>query len=75
MILIPCILLAAFPAGTFFPQMAARMSAPGQVGLNHNEGDKTDAEKQSQPASEGQESHRQAASGDESGVGEQPVKG
>ncbi|KAK4188313.1 RTA-like protein [Podospora australis] len=27
MVLIPCILLAAFPAGILFPQMAARMSA------------------------------------------------
>ncbi|KAK3987632.1 sphingoid long-chain base transporter RSB1 [Cladorrhinum sp. PSN332] len=28
MVLIPCILLACFPAGILFPQMAARMSAP-----------------------------------------------
>jgi len=27
MVLIPCILLAAFPPGLLFPQMAARMSA------------------------------------------------
>ncbi|KAK3319117.1 RTA1 like protein-domain-containing protein [Apodospora peruviana] len=29
MILIPCLLLASFPAGILFPQMAARMSARG----------------------------------------------
>ncbi|KAK4223781.1 RTA-like protein [Podospora fimiseda] len=28
MVLVPCILLASFPAGVLFPQMAARMSAP-----------------------------------------------
>jgi hypothetical protein len=66
MILIPCLLLAAFPAGALFPQMATRMSAPGRVGLNRSEGDKSNAEKQSQPGR--QESHGQAASGDESGT-------
>lgn len=69
MVLIPCILLAVFPPGILFPQMAARMSAPGRVGLRRKEGDKSDAEKQSQP--EGQDGRKHAAvSGEESGSGE-----
>ncbi len=30
MVLIPCVLLAVFPPGFLFPQMAARMSAKGR---------------------------------------------
>lgn len=68
MVLIPCILLAVFPPGVLFPQMAARMSAPGRIGLRRKDGDKSDPEKQSQP--EGQGSQTRVASGDESGVTE-----
>lgn len=71
MILIPCILLAVFPPGLLFPQMATRMSGPGRVGRPSREGDKGDTEKRSQPG--GQENHKQVASGDESGTGEGQV--
>ncbi|KAL2131407.1 hypothetical protein VTI74DRAFT_5140 [Chaetomium olivicolor] len=66
MVLIPCILLACFQPGFLFPQMAARMAA------RRKDGDKNDAEKQSQP--ETSESLRQAASGDESGQSERQTK-
>ena len=61
MVLIPCILLAAFPPGILFPQMAARMSAPSPAKSG-------DVEKQTQ--SEGQKSQQQVVSGDESGPSE-----
>ena len=64
MVLIPCILLAAFPPGILFPQMAARMSAPSPA----KGGEKSDVEKQTQ--SEGQKSQQQIVSGDESGPSE-----
>lgn len=68
MVLIPCILLAVFPPGILFPQMAARMSAPGRAAHGREEGDKNDSEKQSQP--DAQDNQKQAASGEEAGVGE-----
>ena len=64
MVLIPCCLLAAFPPGILFPQMAARMSAPKQA----KGGEKSDVEKQTQ--AEGQKSQQPVVSGDESGPSE-----
>ncbi|KAL2262311.1 hypothetical protein VTK26DRAFT_1771 [Humicola hyalothermophila] len=60
MVLIACILLASFPPGILFPQMAARMSAPGRIGIRRNKSDKT----------EGHESQGPVTSGDEAGVAE-----
>ncbi|KAK3324575.1 RTA1 like protein-domain-containing protein [Cercophora scortea] len=45
MILIPCLLLAAFPPGYLFPQMAARMSARGRRGGGSPFGKSTSEEK------------------------------
>ncbi|KAK4154524.1 RTA1 like protein-domain-containing protein [Chaetomidium leptoderma] len=72
MVLIPCLLLAFFPPGILFPQMAARMSAPGRVGLRRKGGEKSDAERQT-PA-DGHESQQQAVSGDESAPSDGQVK-
>jgi hypothetical protein len=72
MVLIPCILLAVFAPGYLFPQMAARMSAPGRVGLSRAKGGKTEAEKQSQ--AEGLRGQQLTTSGDESAVGEERAK-
>ncbi|GAB1319612.1 hypothetical protein MFIFM68171_09822 [Madurella fahalii] len=68
MVLIPCILLAVFPPGILFPQMAARMSAPGRIGLRRKDDEKGGHEKQTQP--KGQENQTRVASGDESGATE-----
>jgi hypothetical protein len=68
MVLIPCILLAVFAPGLLFPQMAARMSATGRVGLK-GKGEKSDAEKQPS-APEGLVSQQHATSGDESALSE-----
>ena len=73
MVLIPCLLLAIFAPGYLFPQMAARMSAPGRVGLKRKDGEQTDVEKQSQPGVLG--GPQPTTSGDESAVGEQQAKG
>ncbi|KAK3294280.1 RTA1 like protein-domain-containing protein [Chaetomium fimeti] len=72
MVLIPCLLLAIFAPGYLFPQMAARMSATGRVGLKRKDGEQTDAEKQSQPGALG--GQQPTTSGDESAVGEQRAK-
>lgn len=70
MVLIPCLLLAIFAPGYLFPQMAARMSAPGRVGLKRKDGEQTDdAEKKAQPGALG--GQQPTTSGDESAVGEQ----
>ena len=42
MVLIPCILLAAFPPGFLFPQMAARMSANRRDGRRREAGETRD---------------------------------
>lgn len=65
MILIPCLLLASFPPGILFPQMAARMSASGRT----ESGEKGDPEKQVH----GHGGQQQTASGDESGPSEATV--
>jgi hypothetical protein len=72
MILIPCLLLAIFAPGYLFPQMAARMSAPGRVGLKRKNGEQGVAEKPSQPGVLG--TQQPTTSGDESAVGEQQAK-
>ncbi|KAK4248309.1 RTA-like protein [Corynascus novoguineensis] len=64
MVLIPCILLAAFAPGYLFPQMATRMSVPRQVGLFR----KRPSEKPPQP--ENSSSQQQVTSGDESVLSE-----
>ena len=69
MVLIPCILLAVFAPGLLFPQMAARMSATGRVGLKPK-GEKSDAETQRSSAPEGLVSQQHATSGDESALSE-----
>lgn len=68
MILIPCILLAVFAPGLLFPQMAARMSATGRIGLKRK-GDKSGTEKQPSPP-EGLANQQHATSGDESAPSE-----
>jgi len=45
MVLIPCVLLASFPPGLLFPQMAARMSGPGTREMSGT----VDAESQAEP--------------------------
>lgn len=72
MVLIPCLLLAIFAPGYLFPQMAARMSAPGRVGLKRNDGEQGHAEKPTQPGVLG--GPQPPTSGDESAVGEQQAK-
>ncbi|KAK4098292.1 RTA-like protein [Parathielavia hyrcaniae] len=72
MVLIPCMLLAVFSPGRLFPQMAARMSAPGRTRSSRKGGEKGDAEKQTQ--SEGHASPQHVVSGDESAAGEAMVK-
>lgn len=72
MVLIPCLLLAFFAPGYLFPQMAARMSAPGRVGLKRKDGEQIDAEKQAQPGVLG--GQQPTTSGDESAVSKQQAK-
>jgi hypothetical protein len=69
MVLIPCLLLASFPPGNLFPQMAARMAAP-----RVKKEKKSDAEKQTtQTQSSGKDGQQQTTSGDESGPSEAQV--
>ena len=66
MILIPCVLLAAFPPGILFPQMAARMSSRGRVGSRFEKTEVTadDTTPQLQdPARGANENHTGQASG------------
>ncbi len=71
MVLIPCLLLATFPPGKLFPQMAARMAAPRVKKEKHGQGV---AEKPTtQTQSSGKEGQQQTTSGDESGPSEAQV--
>jgi len=73
MVLIACLLLACFPPGILFPQMAARMAArPSWSWLSKRKKDhQVDIEQQSQPE---QGSQKHTFSGDESGLGESQAK-
>ena len=74
MVLIACLLLACFPPGILFPQMAARMAArPSWSWLPKRKKDRqVDIEQQFQPE---QGSQKHTFSGAEPGLGEAQAKG